>query len=193
MKMKRNIWKIAFFSLLSSLAFLFIFIMIVLYFFVASPDYAERERHQSMGDTMFVISTTKGQLNQFIAEQISRDGNQNFQIILKDYIVLEATIPLFGRRITMQIDLEPQLYGDGDLLLKSSSFRLGEFQLPSDVLFSLIKNTLSFPEWIELNAAEETILLNITEIDALESMSIKVVQFDLVRDIIEFELVSLNK
>jgi uncharacterized protein YpmS len=193
MEVKKNVWKIAFLSLLCSLAVLFMSLLIWFYFFFSTPDYVQHEREHRSGETMFVISTTKDRLNSFLAEQISTDGNNNFQITLSEDVLLEAAIPLFGRNIAFELFLQPEVYGDGDLLLKSKSFHIGGIQLPSQTLFSLIKNTLSFPEWIEINTNEETIILKVTDIDGLESMYIKVTKFDLEMDNIEFELVSLKK
>lgn len=193
MKGERNVWKIAFLSLVSSLTILFIALLVI--FFISFPkiDHVKLDQQNTNGETMFVITTTKDRLNYFIAEQLSRDGDSNFQIVLSDYVMLEAVIPLFGRSVAIQLDLEPELHGDGDLTLKSHSFRLGEFELPSETLFRIIQNTMMFPEWIEINAKEETIVLNITDMKTLDTLFIKVTQFDLERDMIEFELVSQVK
>jgi uncharacterized protein YpmS len=194
MGVKKNIWKIAFISIVCSLGLLFISLLIWFYFFFSSPDIVQLEREHRVGETMFVISTTKDQLNSFLAEQISSDGNNNFQITLtSEHVLLEAAIPLFGRKIAFELFLEPEIYGEGDLLLKSKSFHIGGFQLPSETLFSLIKNTLPFPDWIKINTSEETIILKVTEMEGLESMFIKVTKFDLEMDNIEFELVSSKK
>lgn len=192
MEVKKNIWKFAFFALLSSLAIFIITVIIAFYFFLPATNSVEPERQNGGGDTMFVISSTKDKLNLFLAEQLSRGSNNHFQIFLSEYVMLEAMIPIFGQEISFQLYLEPELYGDGDLMLKSHSFHVGEFQLPSQTLFRLIANTISFPEWIEIDTNKEMIILNITEINALESMFIKVRQFDLERDIIEFELASIR-
>lgn len=193
MKGERNVWKIAFLSLVSSLTILFIALLGI--FFISFPkiDHVKIDQQNTNGETMFVITTTKDRLNYFIAEQLSRDGESNFQIFLSDYVMLEAVIPLFSRNVAFQLDLEPELHGDGDLILKSHSFRLGEFELPSETLFRIIQNTMMFPEWIEINAKEEMIVLNMTDIKTLETLFIKVTQFDLERDLIEFELVSRVK
>lgn len=189
MKKERNVWKWAFLSLITTFSLLLIVIAMV--FFLLFPkerDKLTNEFKDAYGETLFVISTTKEQLNRFLSQQVDSD-TRDFQIMLEESVILEGTVPVFGRSVQYELKLQPELYGDGNLMLKSKGFHLGELQLPSEMLFLLLKNTIHFPEWIEIYPKEKQIFLNVTEISALETLTIKITTFDLEKDIIEFELV----
>ncbi|RXI99885.1 DUF2140 family protein [Anaerobacillus alkaliphilus] len=185
----KNWWKLAFFCLTSSLLLLIVILLVTFYLlFPASTNYGY-DSYQSSGETLFVITTTKEKLNYFLAEQITRDHGRNFQIILDEHVLLEAAVPLLGRTVPFQLYLQPEVQG-GNLALRSEKFQIGEFRLPSETLFRLIKNTISFPEWILVDVNEEMIFLRLNDIEALETMYIRIIKFDLESDQIEFELVS---
>ncbi len=190
MEKEYNKWKIAFVSLITSLALIAIaLITFVLYYLPVSMEHSVDDVVQPSGESRFVVSTTKENLQFFIDEQLSQDGS-HLNIFLSDYVTLTAEVPFLGSNIPFQLDLEPQLYGDGNLLLTEQAFRIGQLQIPSDTLFQLISRTLDLPEWIKIDATEGKIFLYITNIETFNHLFIKVKAFDLKENKIEFELVS---
>ena len=191
MEMKKNKWKIAFISLITSLVVLvFAFFIFVLYYLPVPIEHSKYEIDQHSGDTRFIITTTRENLQLFIDEQLSKEESDNFQIYLSEYVTFTADIPFLGSQIPLQLDLEPQLYGDGNLLLTERAFRIGQLHLPSDTLFQLISRMIEFPEWIKIDAKEGNIYLYINNIETLNNLYMKVTAFDLEKNEIEFELVS---
>lgn len=187
---KKNLWKIAFLSLLTCLGVIATVLIILVYTNVPEAnDSIESDRKNRSGEKRFVISTTKDDLNEFVREQLDRSNNENFTVYIDDYVTFEVVIPVFGTNILLSIDLEPELYGEGNLLLKERAFRLGNLKLPSETAIQLIKNHIEFPDWIVIDAREGLIYLYVTEIDILETLFIKITAFDLKEDNIEIQLV----
>ncbi len=184
-----NRWKVAFIILFSSLLVLIVSLFVSFYLLFPKVSEYEHIPIQQSGESFFTITTTKEKLNHFLAEQIGLGSGRAFEIFLSEEVILEAVIPLFGRNVPFQLFLAPEVQ-DGNLLLRSKQFQIGEFQLPAETLFRVIKHTLEFPEWLTVDPENTFIFLRLNEIEAMETMYIRIIKFDLVNDEIEFELVS---
>jgi uncharacterized protein YpmS len=187
-------WKWAFFSLLSGVvAFIFLILMLL---FRSQPSenehssISQKKSYFSQGG--FTVTTTKENLNHMIGEYLEKQGNKsqsiNYKVTLEENLILESELLLLNQKVPLSMVFKPQVVGNGDLLLKHQSFKVGNIPLPVDIVLDLVKESYVFPKWVTIQPQEYSIYLSITQLNPKGNLKVKAVHFDLPKDHIEFKV-----
>lgn len=189
-KKSLNKWKIAFISLVSLNIVLLIF---VIYFLtsaqsnVDAPYITEKSR---TNEPTFTITTTKDKVNELVNNYLTHllhDKDFKYSISLDDYVSLHGEFPLFGLYIPLKIDFEPVVLHNGDLLFKQKSISLGRLHLPSREVMEFISQSITVPDWVQVDPEHEQIYVQMTKINK-NGIAFRVDEFDLINDRISFHI-----
>jgi uncharacterized protein YpmS len=185
----KNKWKLAFFILLSTIIVIVLTVFVLLF---KDPEGVQFNKEGSGSEVpvskkMMSIHTQKEQVEDLINKELKKKApNVNAYVNLREEAVLNGTFVVFNRELPYQITFVPEVMKNGDLLLKEKDIQVGLFPLPGDEVFTLLKNTVSFPDWVDVFPAEEAILVRITEMKTKPGYAIKTEEFDLKKDSIQF-------
>lgn len=184
----RNKWKAAFFTLL-----LLILLIPAAVLFLLFKDPGGGSLDRSMLDSdirdnqkLLSIHTEKEQVEDLLNKELRKKApDVNVYVNLRDEAVLNGSFVAFNQELPYQITFEPEVMDNGDLLLKEKDMQVGRFPLPGDEVFTLIKNTIDFPEWVDVYPADESILMRVTEMPTKPGYAVKAEEFDLKKDSIK--------
>lgn len=191
----RNKWKAAFFTLL-----LLILLIPAAVLFLLFKDPGGGSLDRSMLDSdirdnqkLLSIHTEKEQVEDLLNKELRKKApDVNVYVNLRDEAVLNGSFVAFNQELPYQITFEPEVMDNGDLLLKEKDMQVGRFPLPGDEVFTLIKNTIDFPEWVDVYPADESILMRVTEMPTKPGYAVKAEEFDLKKDSIKLGVYTKN-
>jgi uncharacterized protein YpmS len=184
----RNKWKAAFFTLL---LFILLIPAAVLFLLFKDPGVGSLDRSMLDSDIrdnqkLLSIHTEKEQVEDLLNKELRKKApDVNVYVNLRDEAVLNGSFVAFNQELPYQITFEPEVMDNGDLLLKEKDMQVGRFPLPGDEVFTLIKNTIDFPEWVDVYPADESILMRVTEMPTKPGYAVKAEEFDLKKDSIK--------
>ncbi|MBY6037978.1 YpmS family protein [Fictibacillus nanhaiensis] len=185
----RNRWRTAFFILLLLTLAIPVTVGVLLF---TDPKANELDRSQLGSDVtanqkLLSIHTEKEQVEDLINQELRKKApNVNVYVNLRDEAVLNGSFVAFNQELPYQIIFEPEVMENGDLLLKEKDIQVGRFPLPGDEVFTLLKNTIDFPDWVDVYPSDESILMKITEMKTKPGYAIKTEKFDLKKNSIQF-------
>lgn len=185
----RNKWKAAFFLLLLITVAIPATVIILLF---TDPKGGHLDRSALDSDIrdnqkLLSIHTEKEQVEDLLNKELKKKApNVNVYVNLRDEAVLNGSFVAFNQELPYQITFEPEVMDNGDLLLKEKDIQVGRFPLPGDEVFKLLKNTVKFPEWVDVYPADESILMRVTEMPTKPGYAVKTEEFDLKKNSIKF-------
>lgn len=187
--MFKNKWKVAFFSLL----FVVIAVLISLVFIIFQPiDKSEPLKTASNREAVpFNVQTNKADLTKLINYYLAKEGLNgpiHYEINIKDEVELYGSLPVFNTNIQMKLTFTPEALDNGDLILKQKEISVGQLPLPVSYVMNFIKNKYKLPEWVDIQPEEEEIYAHLTKMNIANGLKVKVNQFDLEQDVIQFDL-----
>jgi uncharacterized protein YpmS len=187
-------WKWAFLSLLT-VVIVIVFVIFMLIFRSQSSENGDMSINQNksyLTQPGFTVTTTKEQLNYMISEYIGKQENKsqsiNYKVTLEENLILESELLLLNQKVPLSMVFKPQVVGNGDLLLKHQSIKVGNIPLPVDIVLGLVKESYVFPKWVTIQPQEYSIYLSITQLNPKGNLTVKAVHFDLPNDHIEFKV-----
>ncbi|PLR77253.1 DUF2140 domain-containing protein [Bacillus sp. V3-13] len=142
-------------------------------------------------DVQFNIKTNKHDLNRVINHYLESEGltgTADYEVVLHDEVVLYGTLPVFTDEIKMKLTFEPEALENGDLLLRQESISVGQLQLPVAFVLKLINDRYELPEWVEISPKEELVYVSLQNMRLKSNIKVKVNEFDLRNDNIQFTL-----
>ncbi|MQR97519.1 DUF2140 family protein [Fictibacillus phosphorivorans] len=191
-----NKWRTAFFTLL--LLFLIIPIAIAVMLF-SDPSGGRLDRSSLDTDIrdnqkLLSIHTEKEQVEDLLNKELRKKApDVNVYVNLRnDEAVLNGSFIAFDQEIPYQVTFEPEVLDNGDLLLKEKDMQVGRFPLPGDEVFTLIKKTVQFPEWVDVYPKDESILMRVTEMPTKKGYAVKAEEFDLKKNSIKLGVYTKN-
>jgi uncharacterized protein YpmS len=185
----RNKWKAAFFVLLLLIVAIPAAVILLLF---TNPtgghlDRSALDSEIRANQKLLSIHTEKEQVEDLLNKELKKKApDVNVYVNLRDEAVLNGSFTAFNQELPYQITFEPEVMDNGDLLLKEKDIQVGRFPLPGDQVFNLLKNTIDFPEWVDVYPADESILMKITEMPAKTGYAVKTEEFDLKKNSIKF-------
>ncbi|MDM5317772.1 YpmS family protein [Fictibacillus sp. b24] len=192
----RNGWKAAFFALLLLLLIIPAAIVILL---LKDPAGGHLDRSMLKSDLrenqkLLSIHTEKEQVEDLLNKELRKKApNVNVYVNLRnDEAVLNGSFVAFKQEIPYQITFTPEVMDNGDLLLKEKDMQVGRFPIPGDEVFTLLKDTIEFPEWVDVYPADESILMRITEMPTKPGYAVKAEEFDLKKNSIKLGVYTKN-
>lgn len=184
---QKNKWKIAFIILVSSLFLIFVGSVLFLWSLGHGDSLSEIPRRDTLSGPSFTVLTTKDDLNIWIERELEQEESDvPFQLYMDDFVYFQSHVPVFTFTVPIEMVLEPQVTDTGNLELYERSFQIGEFSLPSERVFQLIRSTIPLPDWILVFPTERKFYIDLNGIG--DEIQIKVNSFDLEKDELEFTI-----
>lgn len=100
------------------------------------------------------------------------------------------TIQAFGNELDISMDFEPEVQENGNILLMMESMSVGKLNLPIRTLLKYTNNNFSLPQWVHINAKEESVYVVLQEIEMKNDFRLKVKKFNVEKNEIQFTLIS---
>ncbi|MBR8697257.1 YpmS family protein [Enterococcus gallinarum] len=188
---KMNYWKIAFLVLVG--------ILLGTTVFFASRVFQQRESGISEsaelvkrdGNPVLTINSNKSQVNQlidFYLTDFQKDQEVKYNFELRNEALLTGQFTVLNFPITFYLYFDPYVTEEGNVQLKAKSLSIGTLDLPTSEVLKMIKRSFKFPEWIEVNADEQIILIRLDQFRMQNGLFIKANKINLVDDEIQMSL-----
>ncbi|WP_161524731.1 YpmS family protein [Alteribacter lacisalsi] len=165
----RNKWKAAFFSLFFIVTLFGLIIMFLFYRLFATGGYEEWETVER-GDwegtyPSFTVEASRDSLNQLIQQELDEeDPDRDYDLYIgEQFVHFDASFRIFGQQVPIELNLEPEVTEEGNIVLHEDSFNIGGISLPSTQVFGLIDSMADLPEWVKINPAESYFYLHLHE------------------------------
>lgn len=186
-----NYWKIAFLVLVG--------ILLGTTVFFASRVFQQRESGISEsaelvkrdGNPVLTINSNKSQVNQlidFYLTDFQKDQEVKYNFELRNEALLTGQFKVLNFPITFYLYFDPYVTEEGNVQLKAKSLSIGTLDLPTSEVLKMIKRSFKFPEWIEVNADEQIILIRLDQFRMQNGLFIKANKINLVDDEIQMSL-----
>lgn len=175
-------WKKLFFGILILNLIVLISVLTLILWPIQEKDFPHISSTDDVDQTEFFIRTTKQNLNELInayIDQLLKNTNHHYQIILDQDVHLVGEIPVFSATVPLSIRFEPFVLDNGNLILKQKSIYIGRMQLPNRKIMEYVDRHLPMPEWIFVNPKEEEIYVALSEMNIRSNFEIRVEQFNL--------------
>ena len=192
MLMKQNKWKTLFISLLILNLGVVLSIFILLKIPPKETKIIPKEAISDDLTSVLSVESNKDNLNDLIDAYLTetlKDTKYKYEVYLDDVVHLKGELPVFSVAIPLYIQLEPTVQPSGDIILKQKSIRLGLLELPTEKILEYMGKYLPLPEWVVIDAKNEDIYVNITEMELQSGFVVKVRAFDLVEDKIRLDFI----
>lgn len=188
---KMNYWKIAFLVLVG--------ILLGTTAFFASRVFQQRESGitesaelvKRDGNPVLTINSNKSQVNQlidFYLTDFQKDQEVKYNFELRNEALLTGQFTVLNFPITFYLYFDPYVTEEGNVQLKAKSLSIGTLDLPTSEVLKMIKRSFKFPEWIEVNADEQIILIRLDQFRMQNGLFIKANKINLVDDEIQMSL-----
>ncbi len=188
-KKQWNPWKYAFLTLLGIVLGIVIFVGFRIF---------DTRGHSSLEDIVVAseepvieASMTKEQVNRildFFLNEFLDDSGIQYRFYLENVALLNGTFSLLGHDVQFYLYFDPYVLDNGNVQLKAKSLSIGSLDLPTRELFRWIQNNYKLPEWVEVDAKEEIVILNLNNFQLGNGMYIRANKINLVDDEISFRL-----
>lgn len=195
---KRNPWKIAFFTLLIGLilalggTYLYIINLINSNQNTVNTISNQVTTSQPTSETnlAFDVNLTKAQLSQLLNQSLQDTNNlaDPITIAIEDKVVLKGTTEFLGLRVPYVLESSPFIMDNGNLQLKVDSFKLSGLSLPSSSALSSIGNQENLPTWLGIDSQNGLIVLQLNQLNFGEKNAVVVKSIDLPADSIVFSV-----
>jgi uncharacterized protein YpmS len=126
-------------------------------------------------------------INHYLKKEAA-DSPIAYQVVLGDEVELYGTLPLFSEKINMKMTFEPDALSNGDLVLKQKSINIGSLPLPVSSVLKFISETYKVPQGVDIRPNDKLVYINMQQLKLKSDIKIKVDQFDLKNDNIDFTL-----
>ncbi|WP_033541461.1 YpmS family protein [Planococcus sp. CAU13] len=178
-------WRAAFIILLA----VNILAVIGFVFYVTIPakdhvSYQAEKRAYAEGNTLTVRTSKadfEGIANNYIREAM-KDQPIPLTLSVDDDVSLSTELQVFSMTLPILLKFEPLVQDDGNLLLEQKSVNVGMLDIPPESALKLLRDSVTLPEFMEVNPASEEILLRLTEIPLDDGISVRAESFNLEED-----------
>jgi uncharacterized protein YpmS len=188
---KINYWKIAFLVLVG--------VLLGTTIFLTSRVFQQRESGLSEsaelvkrdGSPVITINSNKSQVNQlidFYLTDFQKDQDVKYDFELRNEALLTGQFTVLSFPITFYLYFDPYVTEEGNVQLKAKSLSVGTLDLPTSEVLKMIKRSFKFPEWIEVNADEQIVLIRLDQFRMQNGLFIKANKINLVDDEIQMSL-----
>lgn len=186
-----NKWKVAFLVLLGVILGLCAF-----FFFRATQQreviqYDTQPIVQREGEPVLSINSNKEQINSlmdFYLQNYQKDSDVEYHFQLENQAMLTGDFEVLGAPITFYLYFDPYVTDDGNVQLQADSLSIGTLDLPVGQVMRMIERSFKFPEWIEFDPDEETVLVRLDQFRMENGLFIKAEKINLVDDDIQVSL-----
>lgn len=146
---------------------------------------------QREGSPVLTVNSNKSQVNQLIDFYLSdfqKDQEVKYNFELRNEALLTGEFQVLGFPITFYLYFDPYVTEEGNVQLKAKSLSIGTLDLPTSEVMKMIKRSFKFPDWIDVNADEQIILIRLDQFRMQNGLFIKANKINLVDDEIQMSL-----
>ena len=180
-----KIWRAAFIVLLA----VNILALIAFVFYVTIPaedyiSYEAEKRAFAEGNTLTVRTSKadfEGIANTYIQDAM-KDQPIPLTLAVNDDVSLSTELQVFSMTLPILLKFEPYVQEDGNLLLEQKSVNVGMLNIPPESALKLLRDSVTLPEFMEVDPGSEEILLRLTEIPLDDGISVRAEAFNLEED-----------
>jgi uncharacterized protein YpmS len=120
--------------------------------------------------------------------QLTSGISQNFRVALDEDVHLIGEFPVFSATVPLSVHFEPEVVGNGDIILHLQSISLGMLELPNQRIMSYLGNYLPLPDWIVVSPEDEEIYVAVTQMDIRSNFKLAVETIDLEANNLAFRI-----
>lgn len=185
-----NKWRTSFW-LLALINLGIIIWLAALIFLPSSYTLVNVDQQKESPDAEFTIVSTKENMEQLANEYLSELSTQtvfDYSISLDRNVTLSGNIRAFDQVIPINVELEPVVQKNGDLILQQERISLGKLPLPNKKVLEFVKDNYNLPEWVIVNPNEENIYVAVTQMDTASNFNVKVDRFNLNSNQLSFKI-----
>lgn len=190
-KKQFNYWKIAFLCLVG--------IVLGMTVFLASRIFEQRESGlsdsaaivQREGEPVLSINSNKKQVNaliDFYLTDFQKDSEVQYDFELRNEALLTGEFEILSFPIQFYLYFDPYVTEDGNIQLKAKSLSIGTLNLPMSEVLRMVSRSFKFPEWVEVNAEDQVVLIRLDQFRMQNGLFIKADKINLVDDEIQMSL-----
>ena len=107
---------------------------------------------------------------------------------LNDEVELSGELPVFSETIDMKLTFEPKALENGDLILEQKNIFIGKLKLPVPLVMKFVRDSYQLPDWVTIQPNEERMYVSLQNMKMKSDLKVRVAEFDLKNDDIEFSL-----
>lgn len=180
-----KLWRSAFIVLLA--VNILAFIGFLFYVTIPAKDYISYEaenRAYVEGNTVTVRSSKadfEGIANKYIQDAM-KDQPIPLTLSVNDDVSLSTELQVFSMTLPILLSFEPHVQKDGNLLLEQKSVNVGMLDIPPESALKLLRDSVTLPEFMEVNPGAEEILLRLSDIPLDDGISVRAESFNLEED-----------
>ncbi|WP_440106169.1 YpmS family protein [Planococcus halotolerans] len=180
-----KIWRTAFIVLLA--VNILALIAFVFYITIPAKDYISYEAEKrafAEGNTLTVRTSKadfEGIANTYIQDAI-KDQPIPLTLAVNDDVSLSTELQVFSMTLPILLKFEPYVQDDGNLLLEQKSVNVGMLNIPPESALKLLRDSVTLPEFMEVDPGSEEILLRLTDIPLDDGISVRAESFNLEED-----------
>ena len=180
-----KVWRSAFIVLLA--VNILVLIGFVFYVTIPAKDYIsyEAEKRAYVEGNTVTVRTSKadfeGIANTYIQDAM-KDQPIPLTLSVNDDVSLSTELQVFSMTLPILLSFEPHVQEDGNLLLEQKSVNVGMLDIPPESALKLLRDSVTLPEFMEVNPGAEEILLRLSDISLDDGISVRAESFNLEED-----------
>lgn len=139
----------------------------------------------------FKVESTKEDLNELINDYVDLvflADESNFTVHIDQDLQLSGSFMAFGAAIPLNIQMDPVVQPNGDLVLSMTEMSLGLLNLPKDRILHYINRQIDTPDWLYFDSQNEQLYVAVTQIDIQSNFRFSVQELDLADENISFSI-----
>ncbi|TCT25045.1 uncharacterized protein YpmS [Melghiribacillus thermohalophilus] len=140
---------------------------------------------------IFTVNSTRENLNILInsyLDQLPKSDIYNYSVNLNQNVQLSGSIMAFGRKVPIEMTMEPYVLKNGDLVLNVISVTLGRLPLPNKKVLDYIRDHYHLPEWVIIDPARHRIYAAVTQMKTKSHFHVRVKEFNLEHNEFSFQI-----
>lgn len=180
-----KIWRTSFIILLA--VNLLALIAFIFYVTIPAKDYISYEAEKrtfAEGNTLTVRTSKadfEGIANTYIQDAM-KDQPIPLTLSVNDDVALSTELEVFSMTLPILLKFEPYVQDDGNLLLEQKSVNIGMLDIPPESALKLLRDSVTLPEFMEVDPGSEEILLRLSDIPLDDGISVRAEAFNLEED-----------
>ncbi|WP_341201513.1 YpmS family protein [Planomicrobium okeanokoites] len=180
-----KIWRTAFIILLA--VNLLALIAFIFYVTIPAKDYISYEAEKrafAEGNTLTVRTSKadfEGIANTYIQDAM-KDQPIPLTLSVNDDVALSTELEVFSMTLPILLKFEPYVQDDGNLLLEQKSVNIGMLDIPPESALKLLRDSVTLPEFMEVDPGSEEILLRLSDIPLDDGISVRAEAFNIEED-----------
>lgn len=159
---RRNLWKIAFISLIGLLVLLVAGMLLAVSLSSSASKTVDKQSTNSSQPISATIN--KAQLNQlsnYYLDRVQKGSTTKYHFEVADEGIVYGSIELLGSKVDYSLTFDPKVMSNGNIELHANKLALGKFPVPISFVLMYVKQNYKLPKWVQLIPKEKTIKLDI--------------------------------